>query len=171
MPAAEIRQHLGEDIWQDYCKIVTIRNPFPRMVAAYFARFRPDPEKYDDRPALHASFRDWLIKGVLDAEGATVMQSLSDLDIYGINGEIVADVFVRIEHLTEDMAALSQRLGLPPLDAAALPHHRKRPKLKQLRGDYREYYDDEARAFVAHHFKWELETFGYQFDTAAAVSG
>lgn len=73
---------------------------------------------------------------------------------YGVDMEPHFDFVGRFERLNEDFQVVCERLGIQ----AQLPHvnaskHRH----------YTTYYDDYRRDLVAHHFKHDIERFGYRF--------
>ncbi len=58
MPAAELKSLLGPAIWDSYVKIACIRNPFDRMVSAFwFFTPREDRARLHDAPFANSARR------------------------------------------------------------------------------------------------------------------
>jgi hypothetical protein len=66
------------------------------------------------------------------------------------------DSIGRFENLENDFTNICFMHGIP---IGPVPHINR-----SEHGPYDGYYDDETRAFVAHHFKLEIERFGYEFE-------
>ena len=65
-------------------------------------------------------------------------------------------LYIRLEHLVEDIAPLEEHLGF----ALDIPNVNRSARS----GDYREAYSDEARARVAAYCADDIARFGYCFD-------
>lgn len=160
MPAQKIRDQLPAEIWNSYCKICNIRNPWDKTVSWY--HFQHTGVKDLSKDEVIAGFRAWLSNPDETRLGL-------DTNIYFIDDTPVADVYLRHSSLAEDYAALCDRLGI---DAAPLP------KLKSgQRGakkiDFQDYYDAPLRDKVAELYARDIAHFGWTFDQAEprALSG
>jgi hypothetical protein len=78
---------------------------------------------------------------------------------YIIDDQLCVDFVIRYEHLSEDLAEVCRRIGLPPFD---LPH--LKTGFRQRRHHYSEYYDDESKAIVAEKHRNDIRFFGYEFE-------
>ncbi len=130
-----------------------VRNPWDRMVSYYhwlrvqtfdhpaveLAR-QLDFERFVAAPLIAQSFR----KG-------TAASYVTDGD-----GRERADLFIRLEHLAEDLAPLEAHLGF----GLEVPHVNRSARL----ADYRDAYTDESRAHVARFCATDIARFGYRFD-------
>lgn len=137
-----------------------VRNPWDRMVSLFYFLTRNYPSGL--RQGLQyklrsIGFRRWLLDNVPDNGGFCVhmpaggtLQTISQM--WWLEG---CDRIGRFENLEGDLRAIGRDLGFYVRD---LPHMNRSP-----RGNYRRYYDDETRAFVATHFAPEIEQFGYEF--------
>jgi hypothetical protein len=150
MPASKLRTEIGEDIWEHYFKFTIIRNPFDKMVSAFFHFEKSqNPDKYSmDNLTDIQRFRNWV------SDGGKIL----DRDIYLINGKVAVDYFIRFESLKEDIETVCQKLQLD-YDLADLPtlksEHRDRTiKLK-------DFYDTPTEKIVRELFKFEIEYFDY----------
>ncbi|NKC31196.1 sulfotransferase family protein [Roseomonas sp. BU-1] len=126
----DYRQALPQALYAGLYKFATIRNPFERLVSAYFSPHRVaagkvqgfDRAAFLDLVARQATLRDFIRTtpgGALDAELNRLM---------------------RFERLAEDFAAVTQAIGLGPL---ALPHRNR-----GAHAPYRAYYDADLRRCV-----------------------
>jgi hypothetical protein len=148
MPASVIRARLPEDIWNNYCKICNIRNPWDKTVSRFHMAFRDI--KNEDESTVIKHFQNWL--NATDSLG-------KDTGLYFIDRKPVADFYIRYEHLTEDLKQLSLRLGLVLGD---LPHA-KADMRGSSRIPYTAYYDTPTQKIVAEHYALEIAHFGWTF--------
>lgn len=149
MTAALVKERLDPRIWDSYVKIAAIRNPWDKVVS-FFHMQRPRVKALPT-DVIVAKFRQWLDEA--DKLG-------EDLDIYTIDGEPVVDEFIRYNRLSDDLARVCARIGIPA------------PELEVIKGNarggakipYQTYYDDAARAIVAERFKRDIEIGGWDFE-------
>ena len=97
MSAREIRDALPTSVWRDYTKVSIVRNPFDRVISKYYWLRKTG--------ALEMTFHDWLI--------STPSAVVENRNLTRIDGESAMDIMWRYEHLTEDLTALSSKLGFP----------------------------------------------------------
>ncbi|GAB4155842.1 MAG: sulfotransferase family 2 domain-containing protein [Cyanobacteria bacterium J069] len=153
MPAAQIREQLGEAIWTRYFKFCVIRNPYEKAVSAfYFARsqgaIQPDPHASDS-----AQFESWLV-----SHGPPI-----DRNKYLIEGQFCLNDVIRHESLAADLERICARLKLP-WNADALPRLKtgSRPKTAIAQA----LYTEQSRRLVEAAYKFELDYFGYTFPSS-----
>lgn len=137
-----------------------VRNPWDRMVSLfyYLTRVYPARHQIECQKQLRAvGFKRWLLDNVTENIGFSInlpegktLQTLSQM--WWLDG---CDRIGRFESLDNDLRAIGRDLGFYVRD---LPHMNRSP-----RGNYRRYYDDETRVFVARHFEPEIDQFGYEF--------
>jgi hypothetical protein len=77
---------------------------------------------------------------------------------YLLDGELCVDFVIRYERLTDDLAEVCRRVGLPPL---TLP--RLKTGLRKDGHSYRDYYDETTKALVAERHGNDIRLFGYAF--------
>ena len=170
MPAARIRRLVGREIWNGYFKFTVVRNPFDRLVSAfYFLAAVADPGGLsnplrwllrserrisgpprpgrDDRDTVR-QFREWLPhSGWVHDRGA-----------YFIDGRPCVDAFIRYENLQAGLAEVCGRVGVP-CEPQRLG--RFKSQYRSHRIPVREFYDTTAMDWVRHRYGWELAHFGY----------
>ena len=139
-PAADVRRKVSPEIWNDYFKFSITRNPWDRVVSNFSWEAR---NKFALRPA-----RRWYHRlGMrFDEFGETtklfrkfVAGDWTNNDrFYLLEGALCVDFVIRYERLTEDLAEVCRRVGLPPL---ILPH--LKAGLRQGGHSYREYYETD----------------------------
>jgi hypothetical protein len=167
MPAAEIRDKAGDSVWNAYYKFCVIRNPFDKLVSAFYFfdkrnETRSDgagwkeklkqlyraPAASDSREHRIQRFRDWLKR----------RRAPMDRDMYTIAGRLCVDYFIRFEDLAGGIRDVCARVDIP-----FAPE--KIPKLKSgIRSHdipLRDYYDADSLVIVKKLYGFELETFGY----------
>lgn len=133
------------DIFARLFRFSTLRNPFPRLVSAYFSPHRVA------NLGITGFDRDDFI-GLAQRQ-----HTMREFICLGETGPLDADLhmLMRFENLAADFATATRRIGIGPLD---LPHrNRGAPQ------DYRRYYDPELRALVEQRFREELDWGGYAF--------
>ena len=126
--------------------IMSIRNPFDRLVSWYF-----------DAITIKRRFEEFNDKSIsfVDAvknrpEWVHKLPPLSDFNKGAKNIN-----YIRFEKLQEDYNFVCDKIGIP---RQQLPH-----KNKTNHKHYTEYYDDETRKIVAEKYAKDIEYFGYEF--------
>lgn len=139
-----------------------VRNPWDRLVSLFWfiVQKKPDDPSYDPQQIEEAGFKHWLMHdrtfmGEDDKRGVALAPLQTRSQLWWVNG---CNFIGRFERLGSDLnyaAILGKfRVGrLSKLNAT-------------VRKDYRKYYDDESREFVAHHFASDIDRFGYTFDAS-----
>ena len=78
---------------------------------------------------------------------------------YIIDDRLCVDFVIRYENLSEDLAEVCKRIGLPPIE---LPH--LKTGFRQKRHHYSEYFDETSKAIVAEKHKNDIQLFAYKFE-------
>lgn len=139
-----VREHIGEALWASYFKFSIERDPFDKAISRYYWSTQPP------RPSVAV---------YLDAAPAS---QLSNWHIYTINDQVAVDFMVRYEHLSEDLAMVAERLGLPPID---LP--RAKGDHREKRAHYSTMIDSASRARIERVCTREIERFGYRWQSSS----
>ena len=110
MPAHELRQYVGERVWNSFLKVTVERDPYERAVSMYRFKTRSMIEP----PSL------------IDFLRRFPATKLANAPIYTIEGRVVADVVLDYSTLSSDVAALqnfsvSRRLPCRELKCSGPP--------------------------------------------------
>ena len=175
MPAQMIKRQIGEEIWHNYFKFSIVRNPFTKLISAYYffknlekkqgitkklknrlKWYLPlSPEFYppyvNDDPELDViNFKKWVKKGV----------HWDDKPAYTIDRQICVDYLMKFENLKDEIKHVCSILGLPfhenqiPEAKTAVKPHWAEPTL---------FFDEELIAIVGKKYEFELENFSYMY--------
>jgi hypothetical protein len=170
MPAARIRRLIGRDIWDGYFKFTIVRNPFDRLVSAFYflsaiahpgggsnpvlwllrseRRIPQPPRRGRDDLETVRLFREWL-----PSSGW-----VHDRHAYCIDGEVCVDAFIRYENLQAGLAEMCERVGVP-FEPQRLQRFKSQYRSRHI--PVRDFYDAAATAWVQRHYDWEISRFGY----------
>jgi len=142
MPAVDARRALEPAVWSSYFKFAFERNPFDKIVSAYYWRFPQEP-----RPSLGEFIASRRARRYLNAP---LYQSA--------DGQLLVDHIGRYEDLAAEVDSIRVRLGMPAL-----------PQLPRAKGGFRTdrrraaevlSADDQRR--VAEVYGAEIERFRYR---------
>jgi chondroitin 4-sulfotransferase 11 len=150
----------NEVYFADYFKFSFVRNPFDRIVSAYY---------YLENGGCNAGdkqFRDEYL-AVYDGRFAAFVEDLPRLITslhfrpqidWLCDGKqnILADFVGRFESLERDVATIADRFGLSYAALPVINASRHRP--------YRQCYDDSSRRRIAQIYGEDIEAFAYQFE-------
>lgn len=143
LSATRARRLVGATIWDEYYKFAIERNPWDAMVSMYYFVTRD-------------GMRDWTFEEFLESDQARRLAS--NWANYAIGDRLAVDAVCRYENLEEDLARVTEVLGLDDLD---LP--RAKGGLRMAR-DYRAMYNDVTREKVAELSSRTISAFGYTFE-------
>lgn len=140
----QYKKEFDNAITEDTILIMSIRNPFDRLVSWYYDTLKRQPGMFDHKsisfPTAVKTRPNW-------------MRNLPPLTTFNSGAEDVS--YIRFENLQEDYNHVCDLIEIP---AKQLPHWNK-TKHKH----YTEYYDDETREIVAEKYARDIEYFGYEF--------
>lgn len=156
MPAWQIRQQLGEDLWQSYFKFCVIRNPFEKCISAY---------EHFGRQFAQCSLMERLRHPFLTREQLGFLRYLQnappmDRDKYQIDNEFCLDDVIRFETISDDLQRICRQLQLP-ITSAQLPSFKQ--GIRRANATPANRFSKPARALVEELFAWELAHFQYCF--------
>jgi hypothetical protein len=159
-PAADIRRKVPPEVWNGYFKFSIARNPWDRVVSNFSWEARNRPELRPTRKWYHrlgVPFDEFRATRRLFRQYVEGDWKTNDR-FYFEDGELCVDFVIRYERLTEDLADVCRRVGLP---AVTLPH--LKAGLRKGGHAYAEYYDEASTAIVAERHRSDLRLFGYRF--------
>lgn len=139
--ATFIQANLNQDTWQNYFKFCFERHPFDKAISRYYWSTRePRPTISDYLESLETKF-------------------LSDWNIYTIDNQIAVDFVGRYENLSDDLATIADKLGLP--GELSLP--KAKGGHRTDRKHYSQVLDTQARSRIERVCAKEMTTFNYSW--------
>ena len=153
---ADIEGLVARDDFEDFLIFTLVRNPWDRIVS-YYHWLR---QQTFDQPAVKlAQGTDFT--GFLNAPQTQRALMANPFDRYVRDGagRLRNPVFLRLEHLQEDLDQIATRLGFRPDMGQANPSPRDR--------DWRGYYTEEDAALLGRVCGADVARFGYRFDPGA----
>lgn len=155
MPASEVRSAVGREIFDAYFKFCVVRNPFDKIVSAFWWRQSRRNPHWEALAA--ANFGDVRIAF---SQFVRTARLPIDKDIYAIDGAIVVDEFIRYESLEADLTRICARLGIDSSNRT-LGVYKGGVRLRSE--PYRDYYDPESAGIVRDVYAWDIQQLGYAF--------
>jgi len=157
MPAAEIREKLGPEIFDSYFKFCVIRNPFDKVVSQFWW-------------TLHKKHRERTILGYLPfyfvrkrfakfVKRRSASGRLTDHHVFMVDGKPVADEFIKFEELASGIASVCRKLGIDA-DVGGLGNYKATTRIRKEH--FSDYYDRGIAEIIERDFEWELRKFGYK---------
>ncbi|MGB4205293.1 MAG: sulfotransferase family 2 domain-containing protein [Bacteroidales bacterium] len=151
MPAKQIKDLIGKELWSNYFKFCVIRNPYDKLLSAFFHFEIKRNNIITSKDQLIYRFRNWI---------KTASAIVNDRNKYTIDGKLCVDDFIRTESILTDLEKICNRLDIPFIPSEL-------PKLKSgfTPSDIvlQDYFDHEADKIVRNDFAFEFETFSYPF--------
>lgn len=153
----EVKEYLGNELYQSYFKFCFVRNPFDRLVSLYhytkqkeviiYKKNKLKLPKFSKQIIDAGSFENWIKAGNL---GSTQTKFLSDN-----KGEFLVDFVGRSENLQADFSYICGVLGIQNtiLPQVNVSKH----------DDFKKYYNEDTKEIVSNWFKKDLELFDYNF--------
>ena len=141
--AKDIKNEIGEDLFNNYLKICNVRNPYDLAVSMY--------EWKKSQNNIKESFSEFL----LNTKWQDKLKS--NIDIWSIDGKYKFE-YIRFENLEEDILKVFKKLNIKK-DSINLQHYKKMNRLP-----YQKYYkNQESIDIVSRIYKKEIELFNYKF--------
>ena len=149
--------------FHEYFKFTIVRNPFDRLVSAFFflksgGRNEKDRQWAIKNLAQYDEFNDFVFQWVKKENVIKALHFRPQYLYLCKPGSLVPEVeFVgRFEELEKDYNYIQEKLGL---QESKLPHL----NMSKRESDYRKFYDEETRAIVASVYQEDLSIFNYKF--------
>lgn len=98
IPAEEVKNLIGDEVWNGYYKFCFERNPFEKAISWYY---------FQSRYSSMDNFDSWLKEFYIN------YSTPSCFDIYTINGLVVVDFMGKYENLAADLVRVCNRIGVP----------------------------------------------------------
>ena len=140
MKAEDIKSNIPIDCWEKYTKFSVVRNPWERMVSAWFWQTR------NDNRDLFTFLSQQVLRPISLSEQLTVDDS------------ICTDFLIRYESLNNDYEKVCKLLNINPKD---LPHANSGYKPTGVH--YTNYYDENTKNIIKDRFSDDIDNFNYKF--------
>jgi hypothetical protein len=147
----------------EYYKFTFVRNPWDRLVSAYFFLKQGGMDERDQKWAeenlSHIDSFERFVKEWVTPENIIKKNHFRPQYLYINNGEIgsrtiLVDYVGRIEEMDADFSHISKKIGSGfNLVSRNSSEHKS----------YREYYTDETKQIVRDAYAYDVELFGYKF--------
>ncbi len=152
IPAREVKDMVGKNIWDDYHVFCVARNTWDRLISFYFWAQHKRAEK-----GLELSWEEYVERYIRTESYYTDNYRLySDR-----NGNSLVNKIIRYENLDEEFEQVCDKLGIP--FSAWRTHPKAKATQTPREQDYRSLYTPEVRDLVATNFADEIELMGYKF--------
>jgi hypothetical protein len=142
--AGFIKEHVDEQVWNNYFKFCFERNPWDKTVSKYNYR---------------RHFKEQDLPPINEYISSEKINDYSDFDLYSIDNRVVMDRVYKYENLPSALEQISRKLGLP--EVPQLPHAKK--GIRKHKRDYREVLNESSREVVTRYFAREIAWFGYEW--------
>lgn len=151
MSAQQLKHAVGDDIWNDYYKISAVRDPYDKVISAFFFAAKSSGEdlRAAGPEAIRARFRDFVRNTSLPV----------DRGKYTIGGDLCVDYVIRYEQIQQDLKTLVERLALDE-PADALPSYKTGHRPEGF--GPQSLFDNETAAIVEDVYRFEFDQFGYR---------
>jgi len=145
------------ETYKDYFKFTFVRNPWDRMVSAYYYLYRINIKQ-------HGSFEAWLINNhehVVSKnyrEGSHMIPQTEYTHSVTDKSKKHVDFIGRYENIQTDFNTLCEHIGKDPNDLRVLNNSGSRPA-----PTYREHYNEFTKQLVQEMYQDDIDILGYEF--------
>lgn len=149
--------------FEDYFKFTIVRNPWDRLVSAFFFLKKGGVDEEDLEfskryLSKYPDFDSFVEKGLLDDDIINWIHFVPQYKFVCLRDNMLATDFVgRVESLDRDFATIANKLGI---EAALSKINVTRSRKK----DFRSYYTKRTVEIVSEIYRDDIELFGYRFD-------
>jgi len=145
---------------EEYFKFAIVRNPWDRLVSAFFflkdgGKHSRDAKWAEDHLSSFDEFEDFVLNWLNEENIHKGIHFIPQADFLKLNGSIKVDFIGSLESIEEDFDHIKQKIGL---ENARLPH-----KNRSARADYRTYYTEETKNKVAKLYAEDIALKNYHF--------
>lgn len=146
---------------QEYFKFTFVRNPWDRLVSAWFflkagGHHAADARWAERHLGAYNDFDAFVMNWLTPENARAALHFRPQTDFLKLNGKIAVDFIGKMERFAEDFDYVKHRIGR---DDAELPH-----KNRSKREDYHGYYNEATRKRVATVYAEDIALLDYSFD-------
>ncbi|MCE9633965.1 MAG: sulfotransferase family protein [Methylophilales bacterium] len=145
IPAHEIRQIIGTQVWDSYFKFCVERNPWDKVLSGYFF--------WKNWKFENMTFERYLANGVFPVNYIRYTEPDNPQ-------QIMVNEVLRYEQLTEDLGRTFKQLGIPFSGSLGV---NAKSEFRKDKRHYRDIYTTEQAAIVEKAFSQEIAMHGYRF--------
>ena len=144
----------------EYFKFTFVRNPWDRLVSAYFFLKGGGSNSFDKlwykkNISLYDSFDEFVCKWVNDKNVNSWIHFIPQYKfIFDKDANNQVDFIGKFERLEKDVHFICDKLRINE----SIPHFNK-----SSRGDYRTYYSTKTKEIVAYVYRDDIKKLGYEF--------
>lgn len=142
MLAAEVKERIGEQIWNSYFKFCVERNPWDRIISHYYWHYKSEP-----RPSLYE---------YIHSRKPLILKERGYC-LYTIDNQVAVDRICRFENIAEEVEEVRKHVGIP--DSLDLP--RAKSSTRKDRRSYHDVLEKREIDAIAELFCDEIRLFGY----------
>lgn len=150
MPAYKIKEIIGSKTWDEYYKFCVVRNPYEKVLSAFFHFFIYNNNIIKSETELIHLFREWIKSG---------KGTLNDKHMFTIDGKLCMDFFIRHESMLEDIKNVCRILDIE-YTPDALPKLKSGYKPEKV--SILDYYDAKTARIIEDRYSVEFELFKYK---------
>jgi hypothetical protein len=141
-PAKYILKNIGHDIFNEYHKVMNVRNPWDRVVSMYYMKNQ------------HVSFEDYVKSGTKDVD--------SLYHYCAINKKSCLDSVIRFENLFDD-TIFFMKSHFPSSNFSKIQYPRAKTEHSH-RPCFRSHYSEETMNIINDRYLNDIDCFGYEFE-------
>ena len=108
MSVSEIRKKIDVDIFNNYFKFVTIRNPFDQIISAYYWH---NESKKKEKKFFFFKKKEKKFNDFFKIKAKNIFED--EFNRYTENNKVLVNYFIKYENLKEDLEKISIKLKLP----------------------------------------------------------
>ena len=142
VPAVEVRQFVGEDVWRDYFTFSMERHPYEKVVSHVYYHARGKDNWDFDKELKRVLKKAYYVSYPIYSEGKTP----------------IVDYIVNYEKLAEELAFLSDKLGFDVASSYPKTKHKHRSDRRPAR----ELLSDAAKEEIYENCRVEFDALGFE---------